>query len=85
MAPSKDMSKWETFDDESTEIASKCLKINEMGNHANNSILGTPGTPNTPTTPTNENTPTRGATPPNWKKSHKRKAMEKVEDPVLDT
>ena len=49
----KDIPKWEALCAESAEIASKCLKINEIGTYSDNSIPGTLGTLGTPGTPSN--------------------------------
>ena len=47
----KDVPKQETLSDESAEVASKRLRINEIGVYSDSSSLGTPSIPDTPSTP----------------------------------
>jgi len=86
----KGVPKWETLCDEGAKVASTHLKVNETGVYFDSSSYVTPTTPVTPSSPINsgsEDTPTKkegGLLCPIGRKAAKRKAKEKVEDPVLD-
>jgi len=86
----KDIPKWETLCDESVQVASKRLRVNEMGAYFDSSFPGNPSTPNTPSTlmtPGSEDTPNEegdGLLHPIGRKAAKRKAKEKVEHPYME-
>ena len=75
-----DQPKWESAGDQAFEPSLKCLRINELGVHSDNSSPETPETPSTPGTPVNVNsddTPTTevgGIMRPMGRKAAKRKA-----------
>ena len=86
----KDVPKWKIECDESIEVATKRLRVNEMGAYSDTSSPGTPTTletPFTPITPGSEGTPNEeggGLLRPIGRKAAKRKAKEKVEDPCVE-
>ena len=86
----KDVQKWKIECDESIEVATKRLRVNEMGAYSDTSSPGgstTPWTPSTPTTPASDGTPIEeggGLLRPIGRKAAKRKAKEKVEDPYME-
>ena len=83
----KDQPKWGVNCDQSTDVASKCLRINEVGGYSESETSGSPSTPDTPTTPASEDTPTEEVGElirPIGRKAAKRKAKEKAQDLVLD-
>jgi len=75
--------------DQGVEVASKCLRANEIGAYFDRSSHGTPSIPSTQSTlitPESEDAPNEeqgGLLHPIGRKAAKRK-VEKVEDPVLD-
>jgi len=86
----KDVPKWETLCNESAEVASKRLRVNEIGAYCDSSSPYTPSTPGIPSIPINpvsQGTPIEeghGPLCPIRRKATKRKVKEKVEDPIMD-
>ena len=83
----KDQLKWDINCDQSADVASKCLRINEVGGYTESDTSGTSSTPGTSTTPTSEDIPIEevaGLIRPMGRKAAKRKAKKKAHGLVLD-
>ena len=83
----KDQPKWEVNCDQSADVATKRLRINEVGGYSESETSGSPSTPDTPTTDASEDTATEqvgGLIRPIGRKAAKRKAKERAHDSVLD-
>jgi len=82
-----DQPKWEVNCDQSADVTTKRLRINEVGGYSESETSGSPSTPDTPTTPASEDTPTEevgGLLRPIGRKATKRNAKMKVQDLAVD-
>jgi len=83
----KDQPKWEVNCDQSADVATKRLRINEVGGYTESDTSSTSGTLGTPTIFASEDTPIEeagGLICPIGRKAAKRKAKEIAHDSVLD-
>ena len=83
----KDQPKWEVNCDQYADVATKHLRINEVGGYSESETSGSPTIIDTPTTPASDDTPTEevgGLIRPIERKVAKRKAKERAHASVLD-